>query len=207
MNLKPTAPNVHQQTFTTTRVQRAALNGHAGAVVWLTGLSGAGKSTIANALDTALHQHGVRSYVLDGDNLRQGLCKDLGFSDADRAENIRRIAEVAGLMMDAGIVVITAFISPFQKERAMARALIGSQQFLEVYVATPLTLCQARDPKGLYEKVRRGAITNMTGIHSAYEPPEEPDVCIDTGLSNPVEAATQIYQVMQHQQILSIKRT
>ena len=157
------------------RHQREALNGHRGRVVWFTGLSGSGKSTLANALEVALHQQDLRTYVLDGDVIRQGLSKDLGFSKEDRVENIRRIAEVAKLMMDAGLIVLTAFISPFRQERAMARDLIGSDSFIEVYVDTPLDICEQRDLKGLYKKAREGKIPNMTGINSLYEAPEAPD--------------------------------
>jgi bifunctional enzyme CysN/CysC len=143
--------------------------------MWFTGLSGSGKSTLANALEVELHGRGLRTYVLDGDNIRQGLNKDLGFTEADRVENIRRIAEVAKLMMDAGLVVMTAFISPFRRERDMARELVGAENFVEVYVSTPLEVCEQRDVKGLYRKARAGQIPNMTGINSPYEPPEHPD--------------------------------
>ncbi len=142
------------------------MNGHRGRVIWLTGLSGAGKSTIANALEVLLHRAGQRTYLLDGDNVRQGLNRDLGFTDAERVENIRRVAEVAKLMMDAGLIVITAFISPFKRERAMARDLIGQGNFTEVYVNTPLEICEARDPKGLYKKARKGELPNMSGLGS-----------------------------------------
>lgn len=165
------AQNVHCQALSITRPDRERLNGHAGKVIWFTGLSGSGKSTIANALEQALHAQGKRTYILDGDNVRQGLNKDLGFTNADRVENIRRIAEVAKLMMDAGLIVMTAFISPFRAEREMARQLIGVENFVEVFVDTPLEVCEQRDPKGLYKKARRGELPNMTGINSPYEPP------------------------------------
>ena len=173
------ATNVHQQALTVDRAAREKLAVHKGRVVWLTGLSGAGKSTIANATESLLHHQGYRTYILDGDNIRLGLSKDLGFSDADRIENIRRIAEVAKLMMDAGIVVITAFISPFRAERDMARSLIGSDDFMEVFVDTPLDVAESRDPKGLYQKARRGALPNFTGIDSDYEAPTAPDLTLD----------------------------
>ena len=147
---------------------------------YLSVLSGSGKSTVANALEVALHAQGKRTYILDGDNVRQGLNKDLGFTDADRVENIRRIAEVAKLMMDAGLIVMTAFISPFQRERDMARELIGAENFVEVYVSTPLSVCEARDVKGLYKKARAGQLPNLSGIGSLYEPPETPDAVINT---------------------------
>ena len=168
------AQNVHRQSLSITCADRERINGHKGRVIWFTGLSGAGKSTIANALEVELFGRGVRTYVLDGDNIRHGLNKDLGFTDADRVENIRRVAEVAKLMMDAGLVVMTAFISPFQREREMARELIGPEHFIEVYVNTPLDVCEQRDTKGLYKKARMGKIPNMTGVNSTYEPPSAP---------------------------------
>lgn len=171
-----TAQNVHRQALSITRTDREKLNGHLGKVIWFTGLSGSGKSTIANALEVALHAQGRRTYILDGDNVRQGLNKDLGFTDADRVENIRRIAEVAGLMMDAGLIVMTAFISPFRREREMARELIGPENFVEVYISTPLEVCEQRDVKGLYKKARSGLLPNMTGLNSPYEPPARPDI-------------------------------
>jgi len=175
----PTNTNVFPQSFDVTRHDRERIKGQKGKVIWFTGLSGSGKSTLANALEHALHQAGKHTYILDGDNIRHGLNKDLGFSDADRIENIRRIAEVARLMADAGLIVLTAFISPFQKDRQMARDLIGSEHFLEVYVSTPLAVCEQRDPKGLYKKARCGDLPNMTGISSPYEAPEHPDFIAD----------------------------
>jgi bifunctional enzyme CysN/CysC len=175
------AQNVHQQALTITRADRENLNGHPGKVIWFTGLSGSGKSTIANALEVALHAQGKRTYILDGDNVRQGLNKDLGFTDADRVENIRRIAEVAKLMMDAGLIVMTAFISPFRREREMARELIGPENFVEVYVSTPLEVCEQRDVKGLYKKARNGQLPNMSGITSPYEPPLGSQVTLNGG--------------------------
>lgn len=174
-----------------TRAQREQVNGHRGGVIWFTGLSGAGKSTIANALEIELHKQGFRTYILDGDNIRQGLNKDLSFSDSGRVENIRRAAEVAKLMMDAGILVITAFISPFRDEREMARSLIGNDNFTEVFIDAPLAVCEARDPKGLYKKARQGVLKNMTGIDSAYEPPVSPDVYILNEL-NSIETAVDL---------------
>ena len=166
--------HLHHQSFTIDRGDREKLNGQKSKVIWFTGLSGSGKSTLANALEQQFHQQGRHTYILDGDNIRQGLNKDLGFSDNDRIENIRRIAEVAKLMLDAGLIVMTAFISPFRREREMARELIGAENFIEVYVATPLTICEQRDPKGLYKKARSGQIKDMTGIDSPYEIPEKP---------------------------------
>lgn len=171
--------NLHQQTFSVTRSDREKLAGHAGKVIWFTGLSGAGKSTIANALEVELHRQDKRTYILDGDNIRQGLNRDLGFSDASRVENIRRVAEVAKLMLDAGVIVITAFVSPFRQDRQLARDLIGAANFIEVFVNTPLAECEARDPKGLYKKARSGKLANMTGIDSPYEAPQSADVVIE----------------------------
>lgn len=176
------AQNVHRQALSITRIDRERANGHPGKVIWFTGLSGSGKSTIANALEKELHAQGKHTYILDGDNIRQGLNKDLGFTDADRVENIRRVAEVAKLMMDAGLVVMTAFISPFRAERQMARELIGKDNFIEVFVNTPLEICEQRDPKGLYKKARSGQLPNMTGINSPYEPPLTPDCVLSHGM-------------------------
>ena len=161
------------------RAMREHLNGHSGKVIWFTGLSGAGKSTLANALAAQLHHRGIHTYLLDGDVFRQGLSHDLGFSIKDRAENIRRAAEVAKLMRDAGLVVVVAFISPLQQERDQARACIGGSDFLEIFVRTPLSVCEARDVKGLYKKARRGELFEFTGISSPYEPPMAPDFTID----------------------------
>jgi len=174
------AKNVHRQQLEIDKAARRTLNGHTSRVLWFTGLSGSGKSTIANALEKALHTQGIRTYVLDGDNVRHGLNSDLGFTDADRVENIRRIGEVAKLMLDAGIVVLTAFISPFRAERDMVRELFEEDEFLEIFVDTSLEIAEARDPKGLYQKARRGEIPNFTGIGSPYEAPLNPDVHIYT---------------------------
>ena len=178
------------QSFSITKEDRERLNGHPGKVVWFTGLSGSGKSTLANALEQALHAQGRHTYILDGDNIRQGLNKDMGFTDADRVENIRRIAELAKLMVDAGLVVLTAFISPFQQDRKSARELIGHTNFIEVFVDTPLQVCEQRDPKGLYKKARNGQLANMTGIDSPYETPENPDLTI-IGESVRIEVSVQ----------------
>ena len=181
--------NVHRQDLSVDRAQRERMNGHRGCVIWLTGLSGAGKSTLADQLVRSLHARGMHTYLLDGDNVRQGLNRDLGFNDADRVENIRRIAEVARLMMDAGLIVLTAFISPFRRERDMARELIGTDSFHEIYVSTTLQVCEQRDPKGLYRKARSGKLPNMTGLDSPYEAPVAPLLNIDMGACT-VEQAT-----------------
>jgi bifunctional enzyme CysN/CysC len=188
--------NVHRQALGITREARERLNGHKGKVVWFTGLSGSGKSTLANALEKQLHARGCRTYILDGDNIRMGLNKDLGFTDADRVENIRRVAEVARLMMDAGLIVITAFISPFRREREMARDLIGKDDFFEVFVDTPLAVCEGRDPKGLYRKARNGELPNMTGIDSPYEPPTAPQLVLGVA-GTPEEGARQLVDLLE----------
>lgn len=173
------ADNIHMQALTISRLEREKLHGYKSKVIWFTGLSGSGKSTLANALEVELHKQGRHTYLLDGDNIRQGLNKDLGFTDADRVENIRRIAEVAKLMMDAGLIVMTAFISPFARDREMAKDLIGQENFIEVFVDTPIEICERRDPKGLYKKAREGRLPNFSGISSPYEPPTQPDIVLD----------------------------
>lgn len=186
------AQNVHRQALSITRTEREQLNGHKGKVIWFTGLSGSGKSTIANALEVALHAQGKRTFILDGDNVRQGLNKDLGFTDADRVENIRRVAEVAKLMMEAGLLVMAASISPFRREREMARELIGPENFVEVYVSTPLQVCEQRDPKGLYKRARSGQLPNMSGIGSPYEAPEAPQVILDNSDASTADHVAQL---------------
>jgi len=171
-----------------TRQQREILNRHRSGVVYMTGLSGAGKSTLAAMVEQDLHAQGMRTYVLDGDELRQGLTRDLGFSDADRIENVRRVAEVARLMVDAGLIVITALISPFAAERQAARAQFAPNQFMEVFVDAPLAVCEARDPKGLYKRARRGELKGFTGIDSRYEAPSFADLHVDSARLTPQEA-------------------
>jgi bifunctional enzyme CysN/CysC len=174
------AKNVHRHKLDVDKEARRHLNGHTSKVLWFTGLSGSGKSTIANALEKALHDQGIRTYILDGDNVRHGLNKDLGFTDADRIENIRRIAEVAKLMVDAGVIVLTAFISPFKAERAIAREMFDEGEFVEIHVDTPLDVAESRDPKGLYKKARKGELPHFTGIDSPYEAPENPELRANT---------------------------
>jgi bifunctional enzyme CysN/CysC len=190
------AHNIHPQHLDVDKAARAALKGQRPCVVWLTGLSGAGKSTIANLVEKKLHAMGRHTYLLDGDNVRYGLNKDLGFTAADRVENIRRIAEVAKLMVDAGLIVLTAFISPFRAERRMARDLMQEGEFIEVYVDAPLAIAEGRDPKGLYKKARRGEIKNFTGIDSPYEPPEAPESRVDTTTLTPEGAADQVLAIL-----------
>lgn len=192
----PAASDLHPPTLAITPAARERLNGHRGQVVWFTGLSGSGKSTLANALEVELHARGMRTYVLDGDNVRRGLNRDLGFSDADRVENIRRVAEVATLMADAGLVVMTAFISPFRRERELARDIVGADRFLEVYVSTPLDVCEQRDVKGLYKLARAGKITNMTGIGSPYEAPERPQYVADAAANKVADLVARIIRLV-----------
>lgn len=170
------------------KTDRAAMNAQKPVLLWFTGLSGSGKSTIAGALEHALFQRGQRTYLLDGDNVRHGLNNDLGFSNADRVENIRRIGEVAKLMIDAGLIVLAAFVSPFRADRALVRSLLAEGEFIEIHVDTPLAVCEARDPKGLYKKARAGEIKHFTGIDSAYEPPERPEILLNTSEMTTVES-------------------
>jgi bifunctional enzyme CysN/CysC len=179
------------------KAARSALKGQKPCVLWFTGLSDAGKSTIANLVDKRLHSTKRHTYLLYGDNVRHGLSKDLGFTDADRVENIRRIAEVAKLMVDAGLIVGAAFVSPFRAERQMARALLGEGEFIEIFVDTPLGVAERRDPKGLYRKARRGDLKNFTGIDSPYEVPENPDIRIDTTTTSPEQAAEMLLAYLQ----------
>jgi bifunctional enzyme CysN/CysC len=184
--------NIHWQALEINKHAHAQLMGHRPCIVWFTGLSGAGKSTIANLVEKKLHALGRHTYLLDGDNVRHGLNKDLGFTEADRVENIRRVAEVARLMVDAGLIVLVSFISPFRAERRMARALVQEGEFCEVFVDTPLGVAELRDPKGLYKKARRGELQNFTGIDSPYEPPEQAEVRIDTTVAAPEDAAEKV---------------
>ena len=194
--------NIHWQDVKVNKDARTQLNGHGSGVVWMTGLSGAGKSTIANILESKLHSLGVRTYLLDGDNVRHGLNRDLGFTDADRVENIRRISEVSGLMVDAGLVVIVSFISPFRAERRLARDRVGNGEFIEVHVDASLSLAESRDPKGLYAKARRGELNNFTGIDSPYESPDEPEVHIDTATVPPEAAADAIIAALRQRGVV-----
>ena len=169
------------------RHERAEQIGHRSAILWFTGLSGAGKSTLANAVNRDLFRRGLASYLLDGDNIRHGLCNDLGFSDDHRVENIRRIGEVAKLFLDAGVITLTAFVSPFRSDRARARSLVAPGDFIEIHCAADLAVCEQRDTKGLYAKARAGEIPHFTGISSPYDPPENPELRVETG-SQPIEA-------------------
>ncbi len=183
--------NIHWQAVDVNKTTRAEAKGQQPAVLWFTGLSGAGKSTIANLVEKRLLAQGRHTYLLDGDNVRHGLNRDLGFTDAERVENIRRVAEVAKLMVDAGLIVLVSFISPFRSERRMARDLMEPGEFIEVYVDTPLAVAEQRDVKGLYAKARRGELKNFTGIDSPYEPPEAAEIRVDTS-SMSAEAAADV---------------
>ena len=186
------ATNIVWHPGAVTRADREQLNGHRGSIVWLTGLSGSGKSTIAVELEKRLWDRGMRAFILDGDNIRHGLNKNLGFSPADRTENIRRIGEVAKLFVEAGMVAITAFISPYRADRDQVRALVGREDFVEVFVDCPLDVCEQRDVKGLYEKARAGKIPEFTGISAPYEAPLRPEVTLRTHEQPPEASAAQV---------------
>ncbi len=190
----------HQATIS--RRDREALNGHKSAILWFTGLSGAGKSTLAHAVEDVLHQMACRTYVCDGDNVRHGLNGDLGFSDADRVENIRRIGEVAKLMMEAGVITLTAFISPFRSDRERARSIVDEGDFVEIYCRCSLQTCEARDVKGLYKKARAGEIPEFTGISSPYEEPDNPELVLDTDRHSVEECALQVVDYLRRRGIL-----
>lgn len=196
------ATNVHWQALDLNKEARAELKGHRPAVLWFTGLSGSGKSTIANLVERRLHATGCHTYILDGDNVRHGLNRDLGFTDADRVENIRRVAEVAKLFVDAGVLVIVAFISPFRAERRMARELMAKGEFLEIFVDTPIDECRKRDPKGLYARAERGEIKNFTGIDSPYEAPAEPDIHLKTLGREPTDLVDTVLEQLRSRGIV-----
>jgi bifunctional enzyme CysN/CysC len=183
------ADNVHWQAIEVNKEAHAAMKGQKPGVVWFTGLSGSGKSTIANIVERKLHRMGRHTYMLDGDNVRHGLNRDLGFTEEDRVENIRRVAEVSGLMVDAGLIVLVSFISPFRAERRLARERLAEGEFIEVFVDTPIEVAEQRDPKGLYKKARQGELKNFTGIDSPYERPENPEIRIDSTVTSAEEAA------------------
>ncbi len=196
------ATNVHRQSLSVDKVARVHRNGHKPVIVWFTGLSGSGKSTIANLVEQELHGGGAHTYLLDGDNVRHGLNRDLGFTDADRVENVRRVGEVAKLFTDAGMIVLCSFISPFRAERSMVRELVPDGEFIEVFVDTPLEECIRRDPKGLYARATAGLIKNFTGIDSPYETPEHPDLRLDTMHSSLAECAARVVALLRERQIL-----
>ncbi len=196
------ATNIHHQNLTVSKVERSAIMHHRPAVLWFTGLPGAGKSTIANLVEAGLHARGIHTVMLDGDNVRHGLNRDLGFTESDRVENIRRIGEVAKLMTEAGLVVLCAFISPFRAERRMVRELLGTGEFIEVFVDTPIEQCIARDPKGLYRRALAGEIKNFTGVDQPYEVPENPELQLLAGSKDPDKLASEIIEDLMRRKIL-----
>ena len=198
------ATNVTWHAHKITREDRQKLNGHRGAVLWFTGLSGCGKSTIANAVDQLLHEQGVHTFVLDGDNIRMGLNRNLGFTAEDRTENIRRIGEVARLFADAATIVLTAFISPYKADRDLVRALLPDGEFIEILVQASLETCEARDPKGLYKKARAGEIDNFTGISAPYEAPEKPELILDSDNKGVEALAREVIACLSSKGILSV---
>jgi adenylylsulfate kinase len=194
--------NIVWQQHQIGRTERESQKQQQAVVLWFTGLSGAGKSTVAGALEQALVARGAHTYLLDGDNVRHGLCADLGFSEADRTENLRRVGAVAGLMVDAGLIVLSAFISPLRSQRDAIRQALPEGRFIEVYVATSLEVCEQRDVKGLYQKARRGEIKNFTGISDPYEAPAQADIVLDTGLLSLDESVQQLLQLLQQRGII-----
>jgi len=194
--------NITWHASAVTKSERQIQNGHGSCVLWFTGLSGSGKSTIANAVSSELYRQGINEYVLDGDNIRHGLNRDLGFSEQDRTENIRRIGEVAKLFVDSGAIVTTAFISPFRADRGQVRALFEENEFIEVFVDCPIEECERRDPKQLYAKARRGEIQDFTGIDSPYEAPEQPEITLRSDILTVEEAVQKIFEYLQTKNIL-----
>lgn len=197
------ATNVTWHDHHVTKEQRQKLNGHKGAVLWFTGLSGCGKSTIANAVDSMLHDRGIHTFVLDGDNIRMGLNKNLGFSPEDRTENIRRIGEVSKLFADGAVIVSTAFISPYKADRDLVRALMPQGEFIEIYVNASLETCEGRDPKGLYKKARAGQIKGFTGIDAPYEAPESPELVLDSDKKGIAELAGEVIAYLEKTGVIS----
>ena len=189
---------------TVTRERREDQNSHKGVALWFTGLSGSGKSTLAHTLEEALHQMGCRTYVFDGDNVRHGLCADLGFSAEDRSENIRRIGEMVRLFVDAGVIALTAFISPFSKDRHGVRERVTSEDFIEVYCRCPLEICEQRDVKGLYKRARAGEIPEFTGISSPYEEPQDAELILDTGTTSLTDCVQQVLQLLGDRSVINI---
>ncbi|WP_136255277.1 adenylyl-sulfate kinase [Onishia niordana] len=195
--------HIHKQHLAVDKKSRSLAKSQRPIILWFTGLSGAGKSTIASLVEMKLHAAGQHTYLLDGDNVRHGLNRDLGFTDAGRVENIRRVSEVAKLMVDAGLIVLTALISPFRSERQMARELMEDGEFIEIFVDTSLDFAEEHDPKGLYKKARQGEIKNFTGIDSAYEPPENPDIHLMTSVMSIEEAADAIIRYLTERSLVS----
>ena len=189
--------NIVEHQFNITKHERKKLNKHQSFLIWFTGLSGSGKSTIANALEIELYKQGISTYLLDGDNIRFGINKDLSFSPEDRTENIRRIAEVANLFIDAGVVTLASFVSPYKIDRENIKSIVGQENFVEIYVSTSLEECERRDVKGLYQKARKGEIPNMTGISSPYEPPEAPSLIVDTEKESVKKSVNRILELIK----------
>ena len=202
MNVKKNK-NIILHESSISRKDRENINGHKGTIIWFTGLSGSGKSTLAYALEYILHKNNIQTYVLDGDNIRQGLCKDLGFSACDRTENIRRIGEVSRLFLDSGKIVLTAFISPFSNDRKIVRELVNKDEFIEVFCDSPLDVCELRDPKGLYKKARSGEIPEFTGINSPYESPEYPELRLKTNELSVQQCVEKLISYLEDLQILN----
>ncbi len=198
--------NVVWSDTSITKERRNLLNNQHSSILWFTGLSGSGKSTISDALEEYLHDMSIRTYILDGDNIRHGLNGDLGFSEVDRKENIRRIGEVGKLFVDAGVMVLTSFISPFREDRDFVRSIVGEREFVEIYIKCPLEVCEERDIKGLYAKARRGEIKEFTGIDSPYEEPVDPEIIIDASKLTVDEAVTQITQYLVHNGYINLRR-
>ena len=198
------ATNITWHDHRVSRDERAALKGHRSGILWFTGLSGAGKSTVANAVDTILNKRGFHTYLLDGDNVRHGLNKSLGFSAEDRAENIRRIGEVAKLMVDGGLITLTAFISPYRVDRDAVRELMTEGEFIEVYCKAALETCEGRDPKGLYKKARAGELKGFTGIDDPYEEPESPEIVLDAGTKDVPALAQDVVGYLEQRELLQI---
>ena len=204
MNQKSTITNEntvwHEPTIR--RIDREKLNNHKSVILWFTGLSGSGKSTLAHAIEDTLFAKGIRTYVLDGDNVRRGLCQDLGFSDADRTENIRRVGEISRLLMDAGVLTLTAFISPFSKDRQLVRDLHNKDEFIEIYCNSSLVVCEQRDVKGLYRKARAGDIAEFTGISSPYEEPKKPEIELDTANQTVQDCVNKVVLYLEEQGVI-----
>ncbi|MCG8530983.1 MAG: adenylyl-sulfate kinase [Desulfovibrionales bacterium] len=198
--------NITWHKHSINKTHRSVQKAQKSCLLWFTGLSGSGKSTVAGALDELLFQRGYHSYLLDGDNVRYGLNKDLGLSDDDRRENIRRIGEMSRLFVDAGLITICAFISPFAAERKQVRELLDEHEFIEVFIDTPLSVCEERDPKGLYQKARKGEIKNFTGIDGIYEPPVKPEVVVDTTSMDPEACAQQIFDYLWKKRLIMENR-
>lgn len=196
------ASNVVWHHATVTRARREALNRHKSVILWFTGLSGAGKSTLAHAVEEELHCRGCRTFVFDGDNVRHGLCADLGFSSTDRVENIRRVGEMAKLFLEAGVIALTAFISPFRADRERVRSLVPRGEFLEIFCDCPLEVCERRDVKGMYKRARAGEIKDFTGISSPYEEPEDPELVVDTGHLSLEDSVEQVMRMLQERHVL-----